>query len=108
MKRLFIVILFLTASILYGNSQELRCQVSVQSTKIKGANKNLFTLKLLYQPSSKDFGGTEMEKMNLKVLFSIFIIFIMFFAPLTFEIYPDNSAYAMAGSGGGKKGKNHA
>ena len=43
-----------------------------------------------------------MEKMNLKVLFSIFIIFIMFFAPLIFEIYPDESAYAM-GRGGGKR-----
>ncbi len=46
-----------------------------------------------------------MEKMNLKVLFSIFIIFIMFFAPLTFEIYPDESAYAMSRGGGKRKNK---
>ena len=45
-----------------------------------------------------------MGKTNLKVLFSIFIIFIMFFAPLAFEICPDESAYAMGG-GGGKKNK---
>jgi hypothetical protein len=49
-----------------------------------------------------------MGKMNLKVLFSVFIIFIMFFAPLAFEICPDENAYAMAGSGGGKKKKRHA
>ncbi|NQU86718.1 MAG: DUF4835 family protein [Mariniphaga sp.] len=42
MKRLFILVLILTGAVLYGNSQELRCRVSVQSTKIRGANRNLF------------------------------------------------------------------
>ncbi len=42
-----------------------------------------------------------MENMNFKVLFSTFIIFIMLFAPVTFDIFPDESAYAM--SRGGKK-----
>ncbi|MBN1819534.1 MAG: DUF4835 family protein [Prolixibacteraceae bacterium] len=41
MKRLFIL-LFLIGIFFYGNSQDLRCRVSVQSTKIRGANRNLF------------------------------------------------------------------
>ena len=40
---------------------------------------------------------------NMKLSFSIVIIFFMLFAPLTFDIFPDENAYAM--SRGGKKVK---
>jgi len=42
MKRTVVAVLFLAAFSLLAQSQELRCNISVQSTKIRGANKNLF------------------------------------------------------------------
>jgi hypothetical protein len=51
-------------------------------------------------------GGNQMEKVNLKIFFSIFIIFIMFFAPLAIELYPDDNAYAMSKGSGSRKNKN--
>jgi len=40
---------------------------------------------------------------NMKLSFSIVIILIMLFAPLTFNIFSDENAYAMGRSGGHKK-----
>lgn len=43
MKRIFFILILVGAVVFYANGQELRCQVSVQATKIKGANRNLFS-----------------------------------------------------------------
>jgi hypothetical protein len=42
MKRIILFLFLLAGIALYGSGQELRCQVSVESSKIKAANRNLF------------------------------------------------------------------
>ena len=43
MRKVLLTVILLTGLVMYGQSQELRCRVSVQSTKIRGANRNLFS-----------------------------------------------------------------
>jgi hypothetical protein len=43
MRRFFFVLIVLAGAVLNANGQELRCRVSVNSTKIRGANRNLFS-----------------------------------------------------------------
>jgi hypothetical protein len=42
MKRFIIIFLFLTGTTILGFGQEFRCMVSVESSKLKAANRNLF------------------------------------------------------------------
>jgi len=43
MRRIFVIFLFFACIGFKAGSQELRCRVSIQSTKIRGANRNLFS-----------------------------------------------------------------
>ena len=46
-----------------------------------------------------------MDNNYVKLSCSIFIVLVMLFAPLTFNVFFDDNAYAMAGGGGKKKNK---